>query len=242
LIAASVDKRVRDEEELGELLQVPILARVPSSGRRAGRSRAAEAYRTLAAEIEESDKARQVVMVTGGSSGDGKTRCAVELATAALETGREVIFLDFDVHHASGSRRRRNGDGRELFGLERNDPALVRLDPSKTLAEVLIYPGSGSLWVGLAPAQQQRSELASLNRQMSRLIAEARRGGALVIVDTPPLGEIGDALRVVSHVDLILVVAQLGVSRRAGLESLRELLARVSEVPAGLVVLGDSTQ
>jgi Mrp family chromosome partitioning ATPase len=242
LIAASLDRRVRDEDELVTLLQAPILARIPPSSRRSARARAAEAYRTLAAEIEESGGARQVVMVTGGSSGDGKTHCAAELASAAREAGQEVIFLDFDVHRTTDSRHHLNGDLNRghLFGLWRDDPALPRLDPRKPLSDVLIYPSSDpGFKVGLAPSSQHQTELASLSRQMSRLIAEARRGGSLVVIDTPPLGEIGDALRLVAHVDLILVVAQLGVSRRAGLESLRDLLDRVGETSAGLVVLGD---
>lgn len=240
LIAASRDTKVRDEEEIQALLGTPVLARVPSSGRRAARARAAEAYRTLAAELEESGGARRVVMVTGGSSGDGKTQCAAELAAAARETGQGVIFLDFDVHRASGSHGS-NGNRGQIFGLSRDNPELPRLDPNRPLADVLIHPTNDPyLRVGLAPFSQQQADVVGLSRQMSRLIAEARRDGSLVIVDTPPLGEIGDALRLLAHVDLILVVAQLGVSRRAGLESLRELLDRVGETSAGLVLLGDS--
>jgi capsular polysaccharide biosynthesis protein len=240
LIATSMDSKVRNEEEVQALLRTPVLARIPGSRRRAARDRAEEAYRTLAAEIEESGGTRRVVMVTGGSSGDGKTRCAAELASAARSSGQAVIFLDFDASRATGSERR-NGSSDQLFGLRRDDPTLPRLDPSKPLSEVLVYPTNDPyLRVGLSPSSQQQAEAVTLGRQMSRLIAEARRDGSLVIVDTPPLGEIGDALRLVSHVDLILVVAQLGVSRRNGLESLRELLDRVGDVSTGVVLLGDS--
>lgn len=236
LVIGALDTKVRSREEVEKQLPIPTLAEIPRSGRRASPMRATQAYRSLATEIEESGKKLRVLLVTAGSELEKKTQSAADLAAAARDTGQSVIFLDFDMHRDKAS----SDSSREIFGLSRNDPSLPRLGPDKSLAEVLIHPTNDPyLRVGLAPPPQQESDVIGLSRQMPRLISEARADGSLVIVDSPPLGEIGVAVRLVSHVDLILVVVQVGVSQRAKLDSLRDLLGRVGESSSGLVLLHD---
>lgn len=80
--------------------------------------------------------------------------------------------------------------------------------------------------------------LGALARRLPAIIAEARELADTVIIDTPPLGEVADALRVAGEVDEIVLVARPGNTNRHGLEEVRDLLTRSGHIPAGLIIVG----
>jgi hypothetical protein len=83
-----------------------------------------------------------------------------------------------------------------------------------------------------APALEQ------IGRRLPDLIAEARTRAAYVLIDTSPLGEVGDALRLVHSVDDIVLVARLNHTRVADVEVVRDLLLRVGNPATGYVLVG----
>jgi hypothetical protein len=60
-----------------------------------------------------------------------------------------------------------------------------------------------------------------------------------VIIDTPPLGEVSDALRIASQVDDVVVVARPRHTSRSSFLVVRDLLGRFGIVPRGLLVVGE---
>jgi len=66
---------------------------------------------------------------------------------------------------------------------------------------------------------------------------EARETADYVVIDTPPLGEVSDALRVTPHVDDIVVVARTNNTERFALQILGDLLERSGHEPKGYVLL-----
>src|SRR4051794_10425004 len=62
-------------------------------------SAAAEAYRTLAANLQfaYSDRQMQTIGVTSAAAGEGKSTTAANLALALAEGGRRVIAIDADL-------------------------------------------------------------------------------------------------------------------------------------------------
>ena len=85
-------------------------------------------------------------------------------------------------------------------------------------------------------------EDAHLREQASpvlpQLIQQARALADYVIVDTPPLGEVSDALRLGRAVDGTLVVIRPGSTSRSQLRSTRELLERSGYFVEGAVIMG----
>lgn len=239
LAVAVMNRRLHDEDELFSVFPLPILARIPDSGRRAAKAQAAEAFRTLLLELQGLNGPSKVIMVTSGSSGDGKTTSAMQLALAARETGSRVVYLDFDVRERTPVRLRRRARQQRSFGLDTGDPDLPRLEPGGRLGTALITPYEDpDLTVAIPPAHDDLAGLAALTRELPRFISEARSLADVVIVDTSPLGEVGDALRLLEHVDRVLVVVRLGHTRRAAFKLVRDLTLRARRAPEGLVVIG----
>jgi Mrp family chromosome partitioning ATPase/capsular polysaccharide biosynthesis protein len=236
-----VDRRVRELPQLLELWPLPVLARVPPI-RRAHRGARAppdappgvrEAFRTLQLQLDQQTIAGRVVMVTSASSGDGKTTSTVNLARALVGAGHRVIAMDFDV---------RKPDLERQLGIEDSSGGLVALlSSTRPLAEVLRpAPGLAPLRVfSAAGSAGQEGLLQALSLRMREIVEQAGELADYVIIDTAPLGEVGDALPIAALADDVLLIGRPGHTDASGLATARELLTRAGIEPRGWIVIGD---
>ncbi len=245
LLLELTERRIRSEDEAIALWPLPVLARVPLLKPSQLRGRQAsgwhmlpavrEAFRTLMIQLGPHPEGRaQVVMVTSASTGDGKTTSAVNLAAAAAASGDPVILLDFDLRKPDVGRTLGAQPGTELTGL---------LQPDTQLRD-LLSPAPGLPALSVLTTQVAEGDVAlveALSRRLPELIADARELCNYVVIDTAPIGEISDALRLVGDVDSIVVVTKPGNTNRANFEMMRDLLERTAYTPAGFLVVGDST-
>jgi Mrp family chromosome partitioning ATPase len=233
-----LDRRVRDEEELATTLSLPVLARVPRQRQPSGGAslppgpRVLEAFRALQIQLEaRAGQGPRVIMVTSASEGDGKTTSAIALAKTLASSGGRVVLLDFDL---------RKGDVGERLDAYTDLLGLLR-GATRLSAALVAAPGVRGLRVLSAPpAGDTESLLATLSRRLPDLIIDAREEADYVVVDTPPLGRVADALRLMAYVDELLLVARPGHTTRQELAIVHEMLEHLAVVPTGLIVFGAS--
>ncbi|MEA2828302.1 MAG: tyrosine-protein kinase [Actinomycetota bacterium] len=238
-----LDNRLRREDQLRSMLRVPLLCRVPYEKRRQrprpiapARLSAAgkEAFRTLRsslAALETAGSTARVVFVAGSTPSEGKTTTAINLAAAFAESGASVILIDADM------RRPAVGTTLGTAGLHGIEEVLLG---TVTLADALVSAGPELPGLRLLLAGGSFTELGSrLSVPMARrVISEARSMADYVVVDSPPLTEVIDALPLAHQADEIVVVARLKKTNLDKLADLGELLARNSLRPAGTVLVG----
>jgi capsular exopolysaccharide synthesis family protein len=236
-------RRVRDEDEAMSIYPLPVLARVPLLPDRSRRSPEAstwymppairEQFLTLSVQLQQADRASTAVMVTSASKGDGKTTSAVNLAVSLATIGKRVVLLDFDL--------RKPGIGIALGMTELHRTSEV-VDPNLSLGRLLVRPtelqGLRVLGFELDPEDAHLREQASAI--LPNLVQQARALADYVVVDTPPLGEVSDALRLGRSVDGLLVVMRPGSTSRSQLRSTRELLERSGYFVEGAIIMGAS--
>jgi Mrp family chromosome partitioning ATPase len=70
------------------------------------------------------------------------------------------------------------------------------------------------------------------------LVQEAKEMADFVIVDSPPLSEVIDALPLAQQVDEVVVVVRMGKSQLGKLEQLGEILATHGVKPVGFAIVG----
>ncbi len=231
------NRRVRDVEELQSLYPLPVLARIPKlSGRESGSTlalppAAREAYRTLQVQLDQDDTKPRVIMLTSANSADGKTSAAVHLGLALVAAGNRVILIDFDL---------RKPDIARLLRLPESG-GLVSLVSGRHRLEDILVPAPQLPPLRVAPAGTGEGDallLSALARRLGDILGEARELADYVILDTAPLGEVSDALRLVPHVDDVVLVARPNNTQRQELEAMRDLLVRSGVEPVGLIVVG----
>lgn len=236
-----LDRAIRDEGEVVELYPLPVLARIPTLGRRERKtdvdspwympSAVREAFRSLVAQVAEGNPSSRAFMVTSATTADGKTTSAVNLAVSIVASGRSAVLLDFDL---------RKPDVGAKLGLSAGRPLRDLLDPGTSLADLVrSVPHVPHLSVLSAGTQSADAALVEvLHARLPELIGQARELADYVVVDTAPLGEVSDALRVLHAVDETLLVIRPGSTNRVGFQTMRDLLERTGHTPLGLLVIG----
>lgn len=239
----ALDPRVRREEQLRALFRIPILTRVPrerktrKQGALAPNQLApatAEAYRTLRAAVAASRPSEfrsHSILVTGSSPSEGKSTTAINFAYSLVQAGHRVILIEADLRRPTVGIaldvKPRFGIGNVLVGQVSLEEALVTAPAYGQDLQMLLVerpePGGGDR-LALPTAR--------------RLISDAEELADYVIVDSPPLTEISDALPLAQQVSDVLVVVRLGRSRVGKLAELGEMLARHDIRPIGLALVG----
>ena len=234
--------RINREDELLLGHRLPILARVPrvrtTSASRYLTHRGKlpphvwEAYRTLRASLTGAGPKGgfpRRILVTSAIPGEAKTMTSVNLALTMAATGARVILIDADLRRPMiatvfGAAARSNGFGLLLLG---NAPPELALLPA---------PGAPNLQLLLAnPEHAHLVDLLQRNR-LEGVLEQLQEYADVIIIDSPPLTEVADALPLADVVDTILVSVRLGRSRRDKLEQLRRAMAQRGVTPAGFVV------
>jgi capsular exopolysaccharide synthesis family protein len=241
--AQALDPRLRREEQLRRLYGLPILTRVPRETRRSQQPlgprmlsvASSEAYRTLSTTISATRKdstRSQVVLVTGSSPSEGKSTTAVNLASSLALAGKSVILLEADL-------RRPGLAG--VFGIDGDHGDVVGvLTKEETLRSAMVelpkyVPGFSVLF-----ARRMGGWIAELFSipAAQKMIDDARGLADYVVIDSPPLNEVADAMPLARAADQVLIVARLGRTRLDKLSQLGELLSENGIRPFGFAVIG----
>jgi non-specific protein-tyrosine kinase len=238
-----VNPRVTREDELILDQRLPVLARVPRvaakdvRGYLVGRAplpaTMREAYRTLRASLMTAGREGHLpssVLITSASPGEGKTMTSVNVATALAAGGARVVLVDGDLRRPMVAT---------LFGVMSSTRGFadVLLD-RVTLEEALVpAPGHGDQ-LQLLLATPEHAHLVDLlhPERVERVMRELRRFADIVVVDSPPVTEVADALTLADQVETVLIAVRLGRTSRERLNQLRRMLGQRGVAPAGFVV------
>jgi polysaccharide biosynthesis transport protein len=217
------DQRIKSTDELEALYGVPLLGTVPESSHlrrgRVARPREEEAFLMMRAQLRYFDVDHEVtrLLVTSADTGEGKSLISFNLARAAARTdGRRALLIEADLRRPSLSGLI-GGEG--VAGLA--ELLSHSQDMASGLRELVVTPDAPDsddrpvrldiLLAGSIPPNPL--ELLESER-MSELLEHASSIYDLVVIDTPPIGLISDAIPLVHQVDGLIVVSRLRVSRR----------------------------
>lgn len=194
------------------------------------RSGAAEAYRTMRTSIQFAGLSRSLgtIQVTSPVAGEGKTTTIANLGVVLARAGHRVVMVDCDL------RRSRL---HEFFGLENRVGFTSVLVGESTLpAAVQRVPGEARLaLLAAGPAPPTPSELLS-TRSASELLLALRAEADYVLIDSPPVLPVTDALVLSGVVDAVILVVGAKSSTVRGVHRTLELLDQVEAPVIGTAV------
>ncbi|HJU15263.1 MAG TPA: polysaccharide biosynthesis tyrosine autokinase [Stellaceae bacterium] len=234
-VKEKLDGGFKTPQQLKERLGLPLLASV---GRLTGRdlrverqavpiyalpiikplSRFGEAIRSLRSALQMTDVERPptVIQVASAVPGEGKTTIGLSLAASAAAAKLAVLFIDADLRHATATR---------ILGLQK-EPGLVDLLLGEVAIEDVVrtYAQGGYWGIGAGAKTQNPTDLLGSER-LKTIITTCKRQYDLVIIDTPPVGPVMDAV-VVSHLcDTVILVVKWGATPREVVEASVEQLS-----------------
>ena len=194
------------------------------------RSPAAEAYRSVRTSVEflSLDQPIGSLAVTSALAGDGKTSTVANLAVTFARAGQRVIVVCCDL------RRPRV---HEFFGVS-NRVGFTSVLLGDAPVATAIQSVDRELPIGLlasGPLPPNPAELLSSKRAVD-VIEELDQRCDLLIIDSPPVLPVSDALVISGLVDGVLLVSSAGKSTKRGMKRATELLRQVDAPLIGAVL------
>jgi capsular exopolysaccharide synthesis family protein len=257
----SLDRRIRNSQDVHSELGFSILGRVPDSAMgypgladpqtRAPMSEADfEAFRVIRTNLAflspAAESAGQVVLVAGSQPEEGKTTVSMSLASAAAIAGQRVLLLEGDLRRPSFAKRLKVNPGPGLAEYLRG-----QAEPSQVVQAVELFTplsASGPSGPTAPPVAHlacitagaigaDSAELLSSAR-FSHFIGEIREAYDLIVIDSSPLLAVVDPLQLVERADTVLLCARAHQTTRDELRATRSALGNLPQRPYGVVITG----
>lgn len=237
-----LDDTIKSSEEVERLVGSPVLGHVPLERFEKGESRrltiverpgsaAAEAYRVIRNSLDFINFEHDIktILVTSAAPGEGKSTVAANLAASLAQAGQKVALISCDFRRPTTEL---------FFGVQNTVGLSDVLTGRHSMKAVLQRPGDEQLLVmtsGRMPPNP--SELLSSTR-MKELLDQLGEWADWVIIDTPPVLAVSDAVALARWVDGVLVVTRASHTTRGTVREAREMLEKAGARIAGCVIWG----
>ncbi|HEY8596113.1 MAG TPA: Wzz/FepE/Etk N-terminal domain-containing protein [Devosiaceae bacterium] len=151
-----------------------------------------------------------VIMVSSAAPGDGKTTLALAMARAYALSGRRTLLIDGDlrkptIHHQIGTQ---SSSGLIDY--------LTKAPDSEYLANILSRDESTgvSVILGARRSDMPTDQLVS-GSAFARLLQQAREHFDYIVIDTPPVGPVVDALYMAQYADVVAFIVRWASTAQA---------------------------
>ena len=245
-----MDITIRTEEDITQSCKYPILASVPDmsvhekggyygygkktteKGAKSGKKAelvggkisfaAAEAYKLLRTKLLFSfadEKNCRIIGVSSALSGEGKSLTSVNLAYSMSQLSKRVLLIDCDMRRPTLA---------EKLPIQKS-PGLSDFLAGQTTADHLIQlcgiKGDEQAFHAMAPGRTPPNPMELLSSaKMEKMLNLLREKYDYIILDLPPVGEVGDALVASKLADGMLMIARQNLCDRIALNtSVRQL-------------------
>ncbi len=245
----SLDNGLHNIQEIEAIMNMPSLAIIPQSKRSsveqtAGMSTAqrnvhvlmqpksqfSEAFRALRTSLllATSGQPPKVILFTSAMPSEGKTTAATNLACVLSQGDARVLLLDADLRRANIHHR---------FGLTGKLGLTTVLAGTSTFDEAVQHvPEAPNLDIlPSGPVPPFPTEMLS-SETMLALIARLRNLYTYIVIDSPPVLSVTDAVVLGHIVDTVVLVVRHGKSSKNVMRRTRDLLIRSGAPMAGLAL------
>ncbi|MDX2257041.1 MAG: polysaccharide biosynthesis tyrosine autokinase [Pseudanabaenaceae cyanobacterium bins.39] len=248
-IVDRLDQRIREVEEVKELIDIPLLASIPltditslnailNQGVLPSGNYYAfkESLGSLALNLRYlgTENMNKAIAFTSSVPSEGKSTLTFNLSIILAALGYKVLLVDADLRKPTIHK----------LGKLNNRTGLSTILATATPWQDVIKVGSDkeNLHVITSGSIPPNPMLLLESAKMTALLQEWRQEYDYVLVDTPPVIGITDAQCLTSKVDAFILVAAMNRSTRSGISKALEVLANARASVAGIIInmIGES--
>jgi capsular exopolysaccharide synthesis family protein len=235
---------VFSKEDVKEITDLPIIGVIGKSKEaeeeylvvdKFPQSQISEAFRVIRTNLSyfASKSKHKVILVTSTMPGEGKTFTAVNIATILTRAKKKVVLLDLDLHKPKQAN---------AFNLQNDVGVTSYIVGKSTINQITKDSGIEDLKIILSgPRTPNASELI-LDENLEKLINELKEAYDYVIIDTPPIGLLSDALVLMKQSDINIFVMKAGVSKRDFIDIAHQLVEKNEIKHMSIVLNGVSSK
>lgn len=231
-LADFFDRSLRHISQIRQQLGLPVLGAIPQAQTddvveelQDPKSEITEAYGSTRTSLLASipADARKVIMLTSTRPAEGKTISSLALARSLARVGKKVVLLDLDMRRAGLTR---------LLGVGTKVPGLSDfLSGAKSEPNIIHLEAHG---VDFIPSGAMPSDSGDLIARggLQRLIAELEKTYDYVIIDSPPVLGLADAVEIGRLAGAVVYVMQ---ANETSVYAIRNALARLRQPGVNIV-------
>ena len=244
-LKAVFDVTIHTEEDIAQLCSFPVLASVPDMDRDGEKWEkvgddipfgAGEAYKLLRTKLrfyfgDEEEQTCRIIGLSSAKAGEGKSLTAINLAHSLSQIGMRVLLVDCDLRRPTLAKKLNcvMSPGLSEFLAGQSQPEnLIREYGGEAEAFHVITSGN------IPPNPM---ELISSLRY-GRLLKRLRESYDYILLDLPPVGEVGDALAASRLADGMLLVVRKDKCDRTSLNDALRQFAFLNVKILGVVFNG----
>ena len=221
-----LNNKIVEREEIEQKSSIPILGSVAHNKRehetipvkKHPKSSIAESFRTIRTNLSffiSADKKTPIITFTSTISGEGKTFCALNLASMIAMNNKRVLVVGLDLRKPKlGVMLKSNftlGITNYLIGRNSIDEITIKTDDAN-LDVILSGPNP--------PNPLELIESAKFNEFISEI---SNRNYDFIILDTPPIGLVADTLSIAKHADLNIFVVRQNYTNKNSLKYINDI-------------------
>ena len=208
LIKQVVNNKISGSDDIERITKLPIIGHIIHNNKEGSnvvelhpRSVITEAFRRIRTRLEymNGDKESPVIAISSSMPGEGKTFCALNLASVFAISGKKTLLVGFDMRKP-GLNKVLNMDSQ--LGLSNY------LIGKTELKDIIMPNGVENLFVlpsGAIPPNP--SELIGSTRA-EKLFEELRSNFDIILLDTPPMGVVADGYLLARYADSVIFLTR----------------------------------
>lgn len=204
-------------DDVQQLTQIPIIGVVgtktsasPLTVFEAPKSALSESFRAIRTSLQflykkQAKQGARTLMITSSTSGEGKTYCSANIATVFALSDKKTLLIGMDL---------RKPALQQMFNLTSTTGLVNHLigeGPVEALIQPTVVPHLDVLLSGPIPPNPAELLLSDL---ISPMFEQLKQQYDYIIIDTPPVGMVADALELSPYVDVCLYIVRQNFTRK----------------------------
>ncbi len=225
-IIVLLDNNINTLEDIQKMTNIPIIGVIGKKNTKnnlsvfeKSKSPLAESFRAIRSSLQfmykkqKQKEGAKILMLTSSVSGEGKTYCSINLATVFALSDKKTVIVGLDLR-----KPRIFGD----FNINNITGVVNYLIGQKTIDEVVQKTHIPYLdIIPSGPIPPNPSELL-MGESMYEMIEELKTKYDYIVLDTPPVGLVSDALELAQFCDATIYVTRQGFTKKGMLSVVNE--------------------
>lgn len=212
-----INNSIQNTEDISKLTQIPLIGVIGLSNDKTDlavydkpKSALSESFRAVRSSLQFLYKQQKLdgaktLMITSSVSGEGKTFCSLNIATVFALSEKKTVILGLDL---------RKPKLFDEFNLTNEVGVVNYLIKQKTVDEIINHTHVPFLDVITSgPIPPNPAEMV-MSDGMKELIEELKKKYDYIILDTPPVGLVSDALELAQYCDVTLYIVRQNFTKK----------------------------
>ena len=223
------DNTVKDTDSLGKMFKKPIIGEIQQFGTEKKKKsqdeddhvkltdkdvpfNVVESYKSIRTNVSFalSTVDKKIFAVSSSSPGEGKSTTSANIAIALAQGGNKVLLIDADM---------RKSVQHKIFGLKNKKGLSSAISKMNSLEDCIHKNVMENLDVITAgPIPPNPSELLS-SEKMGEILETLNQEYSIILIDTPPVNVVTDAMELAKYISGIVVVLRYGKTTNEDVDS-----------------------